>query len=98
MRIFDNLKSYSSKKESILTIGTFDGVHIGHNKILKRLIQDSKKNNLSSLVMTFFPHPRMILNKSHDIKMIDTISEKIKLIVKIFFISLAQDFRFLLNL
>ena len=72
MRIFDNLKSYSSEKESILTIGTFDGVHIGHNKILKRLIQDSKKNNLSSLVMTFFPHPRMILNKSHEIKMIDT--------------------------
>ena len=82
MRIFDNLKSYSSEKESILTIGTFDGVHIGHNKILKRLIQDSKKNNLSSLVMTFFPHPRMILNKSHEIKMIDTIDEKINLLEK----------------
>ena len=82
MRIFDNLKSYSSKKESILTIGTFDGVHVGHNKILKRLIQDSKKNNLSSLVMTFFPHPRMILNKSHEIKMIDTIDEKINLLEK----------------
>ena len=82
MRIFDNLNSYSSEKESILTIGTFDGVHIGHNKILKRLIQDSKKNNLSSLVMTFFPHPRMILNKSHEIKMIDTIDEKINLLEK----------------
>ena len=82
MRIFDNLKSYSSEKESRLTIGTFDGVHIGHNKILKRLIQDSKKNNLSSLVMTFFPHPRMILNKSHEIKMIDTIDEKINLLEK----------------
>ena len=82
MRIFDNLKSYSSEKESILTIGTFDGVHIGHNKILKRLIQDSKKNNLSSLVMTFFHHPRMILNKSHEIKMIDTIDEKINLLEK----------------
>ena len=57
-------------------------MHIGHNKILKRLIQDSKKNNLSSLVMTFFPHPRMILNKSHEIKMIDTIDEKINLLEK----------------
>ena len=82
MRIFDNLKSYSSEKESILTIGTFDGVHIGHNKILNRLIEESKKNNLSSLVMTFFPHPRMILNKSHKIKMIDTIDEKIYLLEK----------------
>ncbi len=82
MRIFDNLNSYSSEKESVLTIGTFDGVHIGHKKILKRLIEESKKNNLSSLVMTFFPHPRMILNKSNEIKMIDTIDEKIYLLEK----------------
>ena len=82
MKIFDNLQSYSSEKESILTIGTFDGVHIGHDKILNRLIEESKRNNLSSLVMTFFPHPRMILNKSHKIKMIDTIDEKIHLLEK----------------
>ena len=82
MRIFDNLNSYSSEKESILTIGTFDGVHIGHKKILKRLIEEAKKNNFSSLVMTFFPHPRMILNKSDEIKMIDTIDEKIYLLEK----------------
>ncbi len=82
MRIFDNLKSYSSEKESILTIGTFDGVHIGHNKILTKLVEESKKNNLSSLIMTFFPHPRMVLQKSQEIKMIDTIDEKIHLFEK----------------
>lgn len=82
MRIFDNLKSYSSEKESVLTIGTFDGIHIGHNKILKTLVEESKKNKLSSLIITFFPHPRMILQKSNEIKMIDTIDEKIHLLEK----------------
>ena len=82
MKIFNNIQSYSSEKESILTIGIFDGVHIGHNKILTKLVEESKKNNLSSLIMTFFPHPRMVLQKSQEIKMIDTIDEKIYLFEK----------------
>ena len=82
MKIFNNIQSYSPEKESILTIGTFDGVHIGHNKILTKLVEESKKNNLSSLIMTFFPHPRMVLQKSQEIKMIDTIDEKIHLFEK----------------
>ena len=82
MKIFNNIQSYSPEKESILTIGTFDGVHIGHNKILTKLVEESKKNNLSSLIMTFFPHPRMVLQKSQEIKMINTIDEKIHLFEK----------------
>ena len=82
MKIFNNIQSYSPEKESILTIGTFDGVHIGHNKILTKLVEESKKNNLSSLIITFFPHPRMVLQKSQEIKMIDTIDEKIHLFEK----------------
>ena len=82
MKIFNNIQSYSSEKESILTIGTFDGVHIGHNKILTKLVEESKKNNLSSLIMTFFPHPRIVLEKSEEIKMTDTMYEKINLFEK----------------
>ena len=82
MKIFNNIQSYSPEKESILTIGTFDGVHIGHNKILTKLVEESKKNNLSSLIMTFFPHPRIVLQKSEEIKMIDTMDEKIHLFEK----------------
>ena len=82
MKIFNNIQSYSSEKESILTIGTFDGVHIGHNKILTKLVEESKKNNLSSLIMTFFPHPRIVLQKSEEIKMTDTMYEKIHLFEK----------------
>ena len=75
MKTYTDSEDYVIKRNGKKEKMSFD-------KILKRLIQDSKKNNLSSLVMTFFPHPRMILNKSHEIKMIDTIDEKINLLEK----------------
>jgi len=63
-------------KGRVLTIGTFDGVHIGHQQILKRLITTAKKEDLLSTVLTFFPHPRMVLQKEASIKLINTIEEK----------------------
>ncbi|QLG44839.1 bifunctional riboflavin kinase/FAD synthetase [Costertonia aggregata] len=63
-------------KPTAITIGTFDGVHIGHKKILERLINDAKSLNLRSTVLTFFPHPRMVLQKDTDIKLLNTIDEK----------------------
>lgn len=71
---------------SVLTIGTFDGVHIGHQKIIKRLVEVSKIKNLTPSLLTFFPHPRMVLQKDADIKLINTIDEK-KDILKQFGIS-----------
>ena len=56
-------------KDTIATIGTFDGVHIGHQKILKSLINIAKENELESVVLTFFPHPRMVLQKDSGIKL-----------------------------
>ncbi|RLD29276.1 MAG: riboflavin biosynthesis protein RibF [Bacteroidetes bacterium] len=73
------LKNYNNTKNSVVTIGTFDGVHIGHQKIVKRLIKIAKKNNLQSVVLTFFPHPRMVLQKGANIKLINTIDEKAQL-------------------
>ena len=63
-----------------ITIGTFDGVHIGHTKILERLIKNAKTLNLKSTVLTFFPHPRMVLQKDTDIKLLNTIGEKTKIL------------------
>lgn len=65
---------------SIATIGTFDGVHIGHQKILKSLIDNAQNSQLESVVLTFFPHPRMVLQKDTDIKLINTIEERIQIL------------------
>ncbi len=65
-----------------MTIGTFDGVHLGHQKILKQLVDTAKKQKLSSVVLTFFPHPRMVLQKEESIQMIDTLDEKIQWLEK----------------
>ena len=67
---------------SVLTIGTFDGVHIGHQKIIDRLNQISTDKNNCSAILTFFPHPRIVLNYGDDFKMLNTIDEKIQLLHK----------------
>ena len=61
---------------TVVTIGTFDGVHLGHQKIIKRLVSEAKSRQLESVVLTFFPHPRMVLQKDANIKLINTIEEK----------------------
>ncbi len=63
-------------KQTVVTIGTFDGVHIGHQKIIKHLINTGKEKGLQSVILTFFPHPRMVLQKDSNIKLINTISER----------------------
>lgn len=71
-----HIKSFQSKEPTVITIGTFDGVHIGHQKIVKRLIKAAKLEGLKSVILTFFPHPRMVLQKDSDIKLINTIDER----------------------
>lgn len=63
-------------KQTVITIGTFDGVHIGHQKIITRLINTGKTEGLQSVILTFFPHPRMVLQKDSNIKLINTIDER----------------------
>ena len=65
-----------------MTIGTFDGVHIGHQKVLSNLVMNAEKSNASSVLLTFFPHPRMVLQKDSSIKLINTIEERIELLKK----------------
>ena len=76
MKIYNNISEFPKDKESCVTIGTFDGVHSGHRKILDRLITGAKQNKLESTLLTFFPHPRMVLQQDTGLKLIDTIKEK----------------------
>ncbi len=82
MNEFSSVSSYNISNSSVVTIGTFDGVHIGHLAILNRLIKTAQKENLESVVLTFFPHPRMVLQKDADIKLINTIEERKRLLEK----------------
>ncbi|MFL1011068.1 bifunctional riboflavin kinase/FAD synthetase [Flavisericum labens] len=75
MKTKSNLNALDNQ-ETVVTIGTFDGVHIGHQKIIKRLIKTGKLYGLKSVILTFFPHPRMVLQKDSNIKLINTIEER----------------------
>ncbi|MFV0572230.1 MAG: bifunctional riboflavin kinase/FAD synthetase [Xanthomarina gelatinilytica] len=79
MEIYKSLKP-DLNFNTVVTIGTFDGVHIGHRKIIERLVQTAKKSQLHSVVLTFFPHPRMVLQKDANIKLINTIEERSRIL------------------
>jgi riboflavin kinase/FMN adenylyltransferase len=82
MKRFNNINEFNCKKSTIITIGTFDGVHLGHQKILKKLNIEAENNGLESSVLTFFPHPRTVLNPNSSLKLINTIEERISLFKK----------------
>ena len=82
MKKINGVKNFSINSPSILTLGTFDGVHKGHQKILKKLKHEAKKDNLKSIVLTFFPHPRTVLNPDFNLKLINTIEERTRLFEK----------------
>ena len=80
MNTHTNAHTFSSKKGTVVTIGTFDGVHLGHRKIIDRLNESARANGWESCVLTFFPHPRMVLQKDTDIQLINTINERAQLL------------------
>ena len=80
MKIFNSIKSFNAAKPTIVTIGTFDGVHLGHRKILEQITQSAYDLNCESLVLTFFPHPRMVLQEGTEMKQLNTLDEKIELL------------------
>lgn len=82
MKIIQTISNFNSLEKTVVTIGTFDGIHIGHQKILKDLIETAKKENKKSVLLTFFPHPRMVLQKEVTIQLLNTIEEKSSLLEK----------------
>ena len=76
MNVVNGIENYKANSKSILTIGTFDGVHLGHQKIIASLVTKAKQQSLQANILTFFPHPRMVLQKESNLKLIDTLEEK----------------------
>ena len=78
MKIYKTIEEYKPVKNAVVTTGTFDGVHIGHQKIISQLKQIAQNENGETVLLTLFPHPRMVLYPDDtDLKMLNTIDEKI---------------------
>ena len=80
MKIYQSLNEFKPTKKTIVTLGTFDGVHLGHTAILDKICTIAKQENLESVLLTFFPHPRLIISNDSEIKMLNTMAEKAMLL------------------
>ncbi|NHM01698.1 bifunctional riboflavin kinase/FAD synthetase [Flavobacterium difficile] len=82
MKIYQSLYDFNTVKKTVLTLGTFDGVHVGHAAILSQICNAAKEEDLESVILTFFPHPRLIVSTNYDIKLLNTMDEKAILLEK----------------
>ena len=80
MKIYQSLNEFKPSRKTIVTLGTFDGVHLGHFAILDKICNIAKQENLESVLLTFFPHPRLIVSNDSEIKMLNTMAEKAMLL------------------
>ena len=84
MKIYNHFSEFKKLENAVVTIGTFDGVHYGHQKIIKRLCELAKSTGGESVILTFFPHPRLIIDpENQHLKMINTIDEKAKILASL---------------
>lgn len=80
MNIYRDINEILKDENSVLTLGTFDGVHLGHQEIIRRVVDCSKKENLRNFIITFHPHPRKVINPELKIKLLTTQDEQIKIL------------------
>lgn len=79
MQVYHGIEEFKKLPNAVVTSGTFDGVHLGHQKILNRLIESARQSNGEPVVITFWPHPRIVVSAdSADLKLLNTLDEKIE--------------------
>ncbi|MDB5147674.1 MAG: ribF, partial [Mucilaginibacter sp.] len=84
MRVYNNIDEFTTVNNAVVTIGTFDGVHIGHRKIISGIKELAESTGGETVILTFFPHPRMILHpEDESIKLITTMAEKAELMERL---------------
>jgi len=96
--VFKNFSDYQSQKPLSLSLGMFDGVHLGHKSIIDELRNTGSEKNLDTAILTFWPHPRFVFNPNEDLKLLNTLEEKKVLIEKygitnLFLKEFDQEFR-----
>ncbi len=83
MKVYTQIEDFRNIKNPVVTTGTFDGVHLGHQKIISRLIDVAKEEQGETVLLTFYPHPRMVLfPDDNELKLLNTQQEKIRLLEK----------------
>lgn len=80
MREITDITTFTTQQPTVLTIGTFDGVHLGHQKIIERVVATARQEGLLATIFTFFPHPRMVVQHDKSLKLIHTLEEKKQLL------------------
>jgi len=80
LKVYYALQDFTQLSQAVVTTGTFDGIHLGHKKILNRLTSVAQNIHGESVLLTFFPHPRMVLQPELDLKLINSQNEKIELL------------------
>jgi len=79
MRIFRELSEVVRDDNNIVTLGTFDGIHLGHKKIINEVVKKATDYGDESFLITFHPHPRKIISRGHNIKLLNTSTEKLEM-------------------
>lgn len=97
MNIYRDISEINFLKETVITLGTFDGIHLGHQQIIKKVVECSEKENLRNIVITFHPHPRKVINPELNIKLLTTTDEQIKILEQLgvenlFVINFTKEF------
>jgi len=97
MKIIKDLREIERDEKSVITLGTFDGLHLGHQQIVDTVIQKSRQSGGRSFLITFDPHPRKIIPGRNDVKLLSTLEEKIVILERLglenlFVINFTKEF------
>jgi riboflavin kinase/FMN adenylyltransferase len=98
LKIVREFENYTENTPKVLSLGMFDGVHFGHISIINLLKSVAQENNLETAILTFWPHPRKVFNPNDDIKLLNTLNEKLNLLENanldvVFLKSFDENFR-----
>ena len=97
MQIFNDLTEIRRNDNNIVTLGTFDGIHLGHRQIIETVVEKAKYSSGNSFLITFDPHPRKIVSSDYRLQLLNTLAEKIEILASLgienlFIVNFTKEF------